>query len=98
MISYRPQRVLLAAYIACGLIVIAEPAGAVDLDGLDDVTMRVIDASDKATTISPKLIALPTPKPQAPASAVASNPVTPKLDSQSSRSPAPTAIGVTKSK
>lgn len=91
---YRPQ--IVAALITLGVLATASPARALDLEGLDDVTMRVIDANEKPAKLAPQVIALPKPNSPSTVTTLTNGATTPAKSG--THSTAPTAIGVTKAK
>ncbi len=77
----------------------APAARAIDLDGLDDVTMRVIEPGEKATVIAPRRIELPVPNPQTSQSRLTNaNPIPAKPVIQPGNTGGSTAVGVMKAK
>ena len=92
--AYRPQFV--ALLMALGALVTVSPVRALDLEGLDDVTMRVIDANEKPGKLAPQMIALPKPHSPSIVTTVTHGATNPAKSG--TRSTGPTAIGVTKAK
>lgn len=95
MIYVQPSK-FIALLIALCALATASAAQAIDLDGLDDVTMRVIDPNEKPATLAPQMIALPKPSSPSTATTVSNGATSPAKSGN--RSTGPTAIGVTKTK
>lgn len=90
--AHRPR--FAALFMIMGALA-ALPAHALDLEGLDDVTMRVIDANEKPAKLTPQMIALPKPNsPPAIANVTTGAPSPAKAVAPPAGS---TAIGIMKS-
>ena len=82
------------------IMLLAAPAArAIDLNGLDDVTMRVIEPGEKATVIAPQRIELPVPNALTPQSRLTNaNPIPAKPAILPGNANTTTAVGVMKTK
>lgn len=81
------------------MLLSAPAARAIDLNGLEDVTMRVIEPGEKATVIAPQRIELPVPNPLAPQSRLTNaNPIPAKSGTSPGNVGGSTAVGVMKTK
>jgi len=89
-------RYFVVSALSVSAVFAAAPALALDLEGLDDVTMRVIDANEKPAKFVPQIIALPKPSAPTTLTTVTNGATTPAKSGV--QTIGPTAIGAAKAK